>query len=674
MDHIAEMFKQQRYIEIKDQYFDQRKTLAALPCYFLTISLVMLEEFQSAEICFRQLKAQGESLPDFFLYYALCLLRNGKFKQCKKALARVENKTVLFFETNIEVSIKLAQLRRAKKYVKQAKVMGQLSATVRINEAIISFLAIDYKTAETQLLTLFNEDPSNQMVCDYLVRIYLGWRQHTKRENIIKAYLKHRPGHFPYLWQLMGIYCSQSRFDEIDAMKKQIQSAKIKHAYLRSVFSIPAMCRSESDITQLRQEIEEILDVAIEHNDIPNRPDILFKMTPFYLTYHQQSNRIIFEKLAHVFSKGLMALPKLKSPPKRKRPKVAIICQYLHQHSVMDFYGTLIENFPKMFHVTIIHINPVKIDSETKRAYKRADFLMQSSGAHSEIVPFLIQSKFDMILYPEIGMSPSVYFLAMLRLSPLQVALVGHPETSGMKTIDYYISWEYFNSSTTQNDFTETLIGIKNMPLCYLYPKKIDQIFKTRDELGLPKAPQKVFLIPMLLFKLQPVFDEVIARIVKADPKNHVVMICFNYLEKVVTQRLKKYLSTKELTQVHFKMPYSKDDYYAALKSADMVLETFPFGGGNTVLHCLAAGTPVITFKGTHIKTRFGAAFYEWINERRFIATTIDEYVEKALLYANDTKLKAEFFKKIQANKNRLFDNMTGVNETYDWFKEKLNH
>ena len=101
----------------------------------------------------------------------------------------------------------------------------------------------------------------------------------------------------------------------------------------------------------------------------------------------------------------------------------------------MDFYGELFCRFPKKFHVTVIHVNPVKIDAETKKVYKRADDVMQSSGAHAELVPFLLHSKFDMILYPEIGMSPSVFYLAMLRLSPLQVALVGHPETSGMKPL-----------------------------------------------------------------------------------------------------------------------------------------------------------------------------------------------------------------------------------------------
>ena len=216
------------------------------------------------------------------------------------------------------------------------------------------------------------------------------------------------------------------------------------------------------------------------------------------------------------------------------------------------------------------------------------------------------------------------------------------------------------------------MVGIKSLPLCYKYPKGIDLINKSRHQLDLPESPKKVFLIPMLLFKLQPIFDEVIEAIIKKSKDHHVVMICFNYLEKVVLERLRKRLSKAQLNQVHFRMPYSKEDYYAALKSADVVLETFPFGGGNTVLHCLAAGTPIITFKGSHIKTRFGAAFYEWIGETRFIATSIDDYVSKSIKYANDEKIKSEFSNFIQQNKHLLFENMSGVNETYQWFEQMI--
>ena len=42
----------------------------------------------------------------------------------------------------------------------------------------------------------------------------------------------------------------------------------------------------------------------------------------------------------------------------------------------------------------------------------------------------------DIIFYPDIGMSSTTYFLAFSRLAPVQIVSWGHPETTGVSTID----------------------------------------------------------------------------------------------------------------------------------------------------------------------------------------------------------------------------------------------
>ena len=47
----------------------------------------------------------------------------------------------------------------------------------------------------------------------------------------------------------------------------------------------------------------------------------------------------------------------------------------------------------------------------------------------------------DILYYPDIGMEPVSYFLAFARLAPVQCACWGHPVTSGIPNIDYFLSW-----------------------------------------------------------------------------------------------------------------------------------------------------------------------------------------------------------------------------------------
>ena len=42
--------------------------------------------------------------------------------------------------------------------------------------------------------------------------------------------------------------------------------------------------------------------------------------------------------------------------------------------------------------------------------------------------------------------------------------------------------------------------------------------------------------------------------------------------------------------------------YPGSASASDVFLETFPFGGGNTVLHSMAAGTPVISLKSNQLR------------------------------------------------------------------------
>jgi predicted O-linked N-acetylglucosamine transferase (SPINDLY family) len=57
--------------------------------------------------------------------------------------------------------------------------------------------------------------------------------------------------------------------------------------------------------------------------------------------------------------------------------------------------------------------------------------------------------------------------LASLRLAPLQAASWGHPETSGLPTIDYYLSAEAFEPPGAQQYYTERLVTLPGTGCSY---------------------------------------------------------------------------------------------------------------------------------------------------------------------------------------------------------------
>ena len=129
----------------------------------------------------------------------------------------------------------------------------------------------------------------------------------------------------------------------------------------------------------------------------------------------------------------------------------------------------------------------------------------------------------DIIFYPDIGMSPTTYFLAFSRLAPVQIASWGHTETSGIETIDYFLSSKFFESNIKQNSYSERLICLNQIPTFY-EPIKNIKLNKNRSELGLPENVN-LYGCPQSLFKLHPDFDMVMSSILKKDDKGYIILV-----------------------------------------------------------------------------------------------------------------------------------------------------
>ncbi len=131
----------------------------------------------------------------------------------------------------------------------------------------------------------------------------------------------------------------------------------------------------------------------------------------------------------------------IKKRKKQKKIKIGFISEFLTEHTVGKLFGGLIKNIDrKKFDVTIFHTVQTKKslikDEIDNSANKTINLDSRIKEQHQQVD----KENLDIIFYPDIGMSPTTYFLAFSRIAPVQIVTWGHPETTGIKTIDYFLS------------------------------------------------------------------------------------------------------------------------------------------------------------------------------------------------------------------------------------------
>ena len=79
-------------------------------------------------------------------------------------------------------------------------------------------------------------------------------------------------------------------------------------------------------------------------------------------------------------------------------------------------------------------------DHMTKKFQAAADDFVQLSPSRDEAIEQLLSAELDVLVYPELGMDEWMMTLAFQRMAPIQCMFWGHPVTTGLDSIDYFIS------------------------------------------------------------------------------------------------------------------------------------------------------------------------------------------------------------------------------------------
>jgi CRISPR-associated protein Csy1 len=323
---------------------------------------------------------------------------------------------------------------------------------------------------------------------------------------------------------------------------------------------------------------------------------------------------------------------------------------------------------PRRFERAVFYTGWVQ-DALTQRIASGSERFVPLRVGALEAAESIAAADLDVLVYPEVGMDPLVSVLASLRLAPVQCAAWGHPVTTGCDAIDYYLSCAAMEPEGAQAHYVEPLVTLQGIGVDYARPGVAPA---RRADFGLPEG-RHLYFCPQSLFKIHPENDRLLARIAAADAE--AVLVFFQAMAPAVTQAFARRLQDAFCAsgvaprgQIKFLPRLAPGDFRRALATADVMVDTVRWSGGNTSLDALACGVPIVTLPGRFMRARQSAAMLRTLGLGELVAGSPEAYVDLAIDLARDRARNARLRALIGERSGALFGRAEAVEE----FSEKL--
>lgn len=355
-------------------------------------------------------------------------------------------------------------------------------------------------------------------------------------------------------------------------------------------------------------------------------------------------------------------LPKRVLMPGEKI-RVGFLSPHFFAHSVFKTHGAWVTKLDRSRFETYAFYLGNQYDFCTEQIESHSDFFFNDFKNFAELIHKIAESKLDVLVYPDIGMHPYSLLLAALRLAPVQCNALGHPVTSGLKSMDYMLSSGLMEPENGQDHYSEKLVLLPNLSSSYPAPS----VSVSAKPLELKKRdPNKViYLNVQNLIKFLPRHDSLYPQLCLRVPNAEFHFIgtyksgvssCFHKRIKAAFQAYG--LDSEKYCIFHTNQLY--ESFMGLLKHADIVLDCLDWSGFNTTMDAIWCDKPVVTMPGSTCRSRHSSAILQMLGCPELIAKTKEEYIEIAASLS-DQAMRKSVVEKIQKNKMRIYDDMAPI-------------
>ncbi|AFY68133.1 glycosyltransferase [Geitlerinema sp. PCC 7407] len=440
--------------------------------------------------------------------------------------------------------------------------------------------------------------------------------------------------------------------------------------YLKYSLQPPIFFKSEAESQRFydfqKNLIDEIYENVFEKNTEEHSQIValsFFQCENFIHFYFNDRNlKNLYVKRAEILAYALQASGHelAYTFPERQRVRQKIRLGILAAHftpsaetfAVLPFYEFISRDFEVILYSLQWTNHPLEGYCQAS-----ANLARQLPADLQSQVQMIRDDDLDLLLFASniTAVTNQVTSLALHRLARIQLTSVASVVTTGMKSIDYYLSSEFTDPSPSAEDhYREILIKLPGTVHCFSYGTEIasSSLVVTRQDLGI-KDEQVVFCSGANFFKITPALLQSWLEILQNVPNSLLLLMPFgpNWSNAYPKGYFQKYLQnafveaglSKDQFLVLDPDPVpNRADVKQYFKLADIYLDSYPFAGTTSLIEPLEVNLPIVTRVGEYFRGAMGAGILRALGLVQMVAADEAEYVRKAIALGTDPSLNQQ--------------------------------
>ncbi|MDR2756310.1 MAG: hypothetical protein LBC20_11440 [Planctomycetaceae bacterium] len=396
----------------------------------------------------------------------------------------------------------------------------------------------------------------------------------------------------------------------------------------------------------------------------------------FHLPHHNRSCKTVREKFCRIFASAFPhALPPVPINPYNNKGRWRLGFHALHGHEGGFLRGTagLINALDKKRFDIFVFVPAVSIEHCKRTIKSEGVTFVPLGGSFEAVVEQVRRTSCHLLYYRKVGSDAWSYFFPFARCAPIQVTSYGTHGTSGVNTVDYFLSSTYVEPENGQDYYTEKLFTLNALPT---YQPRLPRLATpvSRSEFNLP-AHGALYFCPHRTSKYHPGFDPIIKAIAERDPDGHFVLLLGHDEKgrKLLHERLKQNLGETIYKRIYFYSFFPFEKYCRLLSLATCLLDSPVYAGGLTSFDAFSYGIPEVTLSGSLHVQNFTTGIYRRMGLEHLPCATLNEYLDRAVRLGTEPEYRHSVSLDIESRSNTIFGTPEVISEHERFFESVCN-